>query len=551
MNTNVKLRPLFKKTGSQSWWYAISVPPAFRHLFNNAKEIKASTRQTDKRLAEQVQLGALVAFNLKCAKDDFGGTSAQLLRPEHVQTIISTVCIKIRQEFEVNWRAGAYLGTDPEWGGPVYRKKALVEWQKGLERLVAQAGSNFLDYWGDVRLPVETYAGVTLAEHIEQDPLLFDFCMEFAERVLPQLDYMLERLNGKRVIAPQLEIDVLPPSVVRSKSAGTLWDAYNSWAELQTNLKTKDSRSHQVKVFVDYCGLKPVAEYTDEDCINFVRSLRTGQLKPSGKPLSETSIENYTVGLKAIFSEARRKRMRSGDCPFRDVEKRRVQNVFTSKITTALTVEQLQSMFATGSPYAELKQPEHILPLLALYTGGRLQELSQLRKTDFFEQGGRHWIRITGDEDESDTGLDKRKLKNHGSVRDVPLHAAIVATGLVEWVKKKAPISGNIWGLTPNKYGSLGQAISKHWTRHCEAKDIPGRFHRLRHTFTHYCREAKVDRETRERILGHTQAMKEGENYGAGTEYPKQLLLDAIDTYRVINSLEKTTLDTSHITIHF
>ena len=102
------------------------------------------------------------------------------------------------------------------------------------------------------------------------------------------------------------------------------------------------------------------------------------------------------------------------------------------------------------------------LPLLALFTGARLNELGQLRTSDIAQEvmppdygGGVVWvIRITADEVE---GL---KLKSASSARRVPVHAALVELGFLDYLDAvKATGSVKLFpALRPDRFGTVTAA---------------------------------------------------------------------------------------------
>ena len=99
-----------------------------------------------------------------------------------------------------------------------------------------------------------------------------------------------------------------------------------------------------------------------------------------------------------------------------------------------VALEQLQSIFdaphfagcvsSTGwrKPGSyKIRDHRYWLPLLALWTGGRLGELAQLLTSDVVEISGIWVIRITDAPDNTNSDHVKR-LKNPESERDVPVH---------------------------------------------------------------------------------------------------------------------------------
>jgi len=105
-----------------------------------------------------------------------------------------------------------------------------------------------------------------------------------------------------------------------------------------------------------------------------------------------------------------------------------------------------QPWFAAGtgefssSGLTQWRPYNYWLPLLALTTGGRLNELAQLYLDDVRQSENGTWyldFNLDGadklDTDDSDLGPDK-SLKTVNSIRVVPLHALIVSAGLPDYV---------------------------------------------------------------------------------------------------------------------
>lgn len=164
------------------------------------------------------------------------------------------------------------------------------------------------------------------------------------------------------------------------------------------------------------------------------------------------------------------------------------------------------------------------LPLLALYTGARLEELGQLRPGDVEEIAypdasgveQRHWfIRIKEDEGDGLT------LKNAGSERDVPVHPELARLGFLSFV---AAAQSNSQArlfpmLRPNVYGRLtakwGEWFGPYLRNTCGVTDKRMVFHSFRHTFKHYARHVGMPEGVQRQIMGHSSG-DVADTYGSG-----------------------------------
>ncbi len=140
------------------------------------------------------------------------------------------------------------------------------------------------------------------------------------------------------------------------------------------------------------------------------------------------------------------------------------------------------------------------LPLLARFTGARLEELCQLHTADIVELQGIPCIRI-------DDSHDGQKLKNQSSRRTLPIHPALIGIGLLEYVEsiRARGVTRAFPDLEPTR-GKYGHAPSK-WFGRYKAKmgitDPRKTFHSFRHTFIDDLREAGVQDSLIKQMVGH------------------------------------------------
>ena len=86
------------------------------------------------------------------------------------------------------------------------------------------------------------------------------------------------------------------------------------------------------------------------------------------------------------------------------------------------------------------------VPWIGAYSGARVSEICQLRRSDVVEIEGIWCIRVMPE---------AGSVKTSGSERLIPLHPALVENGFLEFVQKKA--AGPLFSdLTPDKFGKRG-----------------------------------------------------------------------------------------------
>jgi len=189
------------------------------------------------------------------------------------------------------------------------------------------------------------------------------------------------------------------------------------------------------------------------------------------------------------------------------------------------TPEQVEAVLSATEQYKDSHPARYWLPRLAKWTGGRLNELHQLRRSDAQARDGIPGILITDAGDHA-PGI-PMKLKNAGSRRWIPLHPELSAF----WTWAQTQPEGPLFPAKPNKFGIVSDAFSKWYGRllreAAKIKDKRVTFHSWRHGFADKCRAAAVSQEVRMSLMGHAESGAAG-TYGAGEGLPPRLLAEAI-----------------------
>jgi integrase len=159
------------------------------------------------------------------------------------------------------------------------------------------------------------------------------------------------------------------------------------------------------------------------------------------------------------------------------------------------------------------------LPLLALYSGARLEELGQLRTTDVGCDKEVFFIDINT----RDAG---KRTKNDHSRRKVPIHQELLHLGFLDYVEERRKTTDTrlFPDLQPDKLGKMTANWSRWWGRYCRRHGFSDRrkvFHSFRHAFKSACREAGLGKEIHDAMSGHSSGGV-GDSYGEG--YPVTVL---------------------------
>ncbi len=187
----------------------------------------------------------------------------------------------------------------------------------------------------------------------------------------------------------------------------------------------------------------------------------------------------------------------------------------------------LQRLFASPV-FADGKRPKggageaaYWLPVLALYTGARLEELGQAHLSDIRHDGGVLHLDINAEGE-------GKSLKTESSVRKVPLHPDLIALGFQQYVEGLRAKGETVLFPLVVSQGPVQQTSSwsKWWARYADElglNDPRKVFHSFRHTFKDACRIAGIAEDLHDRLTGHTSSASVGRRYGNGPELLKTL----------------------------
>ena len=175
------------------------------------------------------------------------------------------------------------------------------------------------------------------------------------------------------------------------------------------------------------------------------------------------------------------------------------------------------------------------VPLIALFSGLRLNEICQLEVSDIREIDGIACFNVTSGV--SLTG-DEKRVKTNASERVVPVHDELIRCGFLAFAASQR-LCGETNLFPELPFGHLGYrstAISRWFTRFLENAGATAPltcFHSFRHNFRDGLREAKIDRDLALLLGGWTTDGKGtavADNYGSG--YQPRALAEALNAVR-------------------
>lgn len=297
-------------------------------------------------------------------------------------------------------------------------------------------------------------------------------------------------------------------------------------------LKSSRSQRNETKIayskclmdFAAYVDLKPLDEISRKDVVSF-----RDQLLLQG---NSTVTANSKIGiLRTFFRGAQNYELINAN-PAADIHNNVVHN---RKSRVGFSADDLKKIFNSDlytrkyRPVSGGKEAAYWLPLLALFTGARVEELAQLLVSDIKEIDGLGHIINISDE------AAHAHLKNSSSRRRVPVHGVLVACGFLDYVARQSKSGMLFPDLKPNHRGKYGGYFSYFFSTYLRKKigitDERKVFHSFRHTFKDACRHVGIEEAVHDALTGHGRSSA-SRGYG-NDQYPLEPLFEAIARYEI------------------
>lgn len=382
------------------------------------------------------------------------------------------------------------------------------------------------------------------------------------------LEDLLRRSTGQPVETPRLPAIASPTP---STTGDTLSAAFAGWKRQRDRAPgTLTEYERAIKLFTELHGDIPVVQIARTHARQFREALQEVPARRSGKllnaPLPELTqwgrehpntpkvtagtVNKNLTAVQAIANWSRDNGLIPDDVQWSDPFRRmRLGDEEAVRGGAPFELSDLPVIFRTpvytdgARPAGGQGEAAFWLPLLALFTGARLNELTSLRASDVAhnEIVGAECILIKA---EKRAG---KRLKTEQSERFVPLHPQLIASGFLEYVREQSAERGaNAWLFPKVAPGTTGKAaFSKWFGRYIgdhKITDPTKVFHSFRHSFVDALRLAGVGEEIKLALLGHTDPSVHGK-YGAKDKAIRfrQRLAEAVA------SVAYTGLDLSHL----
>lgn len=342
---------------------------------------------------------------------------------------------------------------------------------------------------------------------------------------------VLRRLDGAPIETPP-PLTALIPTV---KDAGpSLRDAYKAWVDQQSpSAKTAEEYGVYVERFVSICGDIPIRSITKTKVLayrdalslfprNIPLELRSSSAtaiqewaaKNNAKTLARSTINDKAIGsISAILAVAlSHDHIQTNPClgtKFQLKEGEVVERKPYSDCDLKALIE--SPILAEGKRFrAGGGEAQKWLPLIAMYTGARLEEIGQLRVIDVVLDARPGHVSYFDMETIDDTPGQETRRKTRSSRRCVPIHKRLIDRGFATYVS--AQRNAGTVRLFPelNPYrGKITHGFSKWWGRYARRFVLDKRktFHSFRHRVTDQFRnQVKPADGILQAILGHDKS---------------------------------------------
>lgn len=305
---------------------------------------------------------------------------------------------------------------------------------------------------------------------------------------------------------------------------------------------------------IGVCGNLPVDQYNREHLLNFREALekspsqssskRRGPLKAAKNskvpPRSTKSVINALSAINTVFKYAQTRDLIQS-IPSQNLFPRdKGEPVKRLSFSTADLNRLFHAPLYTGCEndghgYAKpgTARPRGYrfwVPLIALYSGMRLNEICQLYTEDVETHEGVACFMVRQEDAQGKRAPDKR-LKTKNARRTVPVHPELLGMGFIGYVaEQRTGRSTRLFdGIPMTNVGTYSDSFQKWFRRFKETLGIDDHcktFHSFRHTFRDALRAADIPLEKVNALCGWAESAGLAAHYGNG--YPVRSLHEAI-----------------------
>jgi integrase len=387
------------------------------------------------------------------------------------------------------------------------------------------------------------------------------------EAYVKSIEAIAQRDKGEVVETPEF----VEPQQPSSSSTGTLSAAYEGWKKSAARAAYTLWRfNYAVDRFKELHDL-PVAQIKRPHVLRFREALqemplrRTGKLRTATLPelvawskehgsvqrLSAETVNVMLGSVQAVCVWAQNNGLIPEDVAWSDPFSR-MRLPTRGRRREPWALEELRTLFGSTiftqghRPVGGKGEAAFWLPLMALFTGARLNELAPLTAADVITDPATDIVAINIKEDREQG----RRLKTIGSARLVPIRPELTRIGFlkfVDWMRLAAGQQARLFPLlVPGSKGGFGDAWSNWFGDYKQRLGIKNKaivFHSFRHGFKDAARAAHVSEELHDALTGHAGSSV-GRTYGSRDmvrRFGLETLADAV------NKVKYPGLDLSNV----
>lgn len=292
----------------------------------------------------------------------------------------------------------------------------------------------------------------------------------------------------------------------------TVSQAFQKFTTYKRSTGTKDTTLEKydvtLKAFLKIVEFdKPMSDVTTRDITNWRDTLLTmpsnwmkvkDPSKSTANKTSNTTINNHISNFSTVWKWVKREKYIKGklDNPAEGIRAGASSRVRTEKQITISECDQLINLpFPSNSTKFD-KKTWHYLPLIARYTGMRINEIGQLTTHDIREEEGILCF---------DINTDHGKTVKADSVRLIPISNKL--SELIQPLINQCANAKVRKDLFPNRgdyKGRIAKSFDTTFNRHAKKIGAHCHFHGLRAYMTTQMANAGIDPIDRKKITGHS-----------------------------------------------
>jgi integrase len=353
----------------------------------------------------------------------------------------------------------------------------------------------------DEEPPTPEEEGADLEAWYRPAPVDFNsLCLTVLNAQIDAFSLAMEKALSKRKTPLQLQMTERIEAAKPRPRLSQLWEVYRDTNKANWTEGSLDRNTGLYAQILDILGDRELSELEDEQQAIKLRDML--KLYPNGKekkkafagkpfspvmakhkdfkPLSDSSMEKVIDLISSLIKFAMKNRKKWGiDCNvFAGTQPKDTRPEDT--LRTEYEQHEIQALIDVLKTIRVRWEPERFwIPLLALYTGARQNELCQLRTADVTEIDGILYIEICHKPELNQTTKTKKS-------RTCPIHPDLVALGFLDYCRNQR--HDRLWPNLTLYKGKWQHEFSKWYCttfrkKFCNPKVRKLDFHGLRHTF--------------------------------------------------------------------